>query len=333
MVKNKQKPDPKVTLSIVVPVFNESPNLDYLCDRLVEVLSKLNITYEIILINDGSSDDTLQKALKCKSVYPQIVIIDLARNFGKEIALTAGLDYSRGEAVIPIDADLQDPPELIEKLLAKWYEGYDVVCATRKKRLGESWFKRFTASGFYKTISKLSTVSIPENTGDFRLLDRKVVDAIKLLPERTRFMKGLFAWVGYRQTTIYFERKPRFAGQTKWNYWKLWNFALDGITGFSSIPLKVWSYLGIFIALISIIYAIYLTLRTIIFGVDVPGYASLMVSILFLGSVQLIAIGVLGEYLSRIYEETKQRPLYLVREIYDLDHVNSSLQSTTISRY
>ena len=333
MVKNKQKPDPKVTLSIVVPVFNESPNLDYLCDRLVEVLSKLNITYEIILINDGSSDDTLQKALKCKSVYPQIVIIDLARNFGKEIALTAGLDYSRGEAVIPIDADLQDPPELIEKLLAKWYEGYDVVCATRKKRLGESWFKRFTASGFYKTISKLSTVSIPENTGDFRLLDRKVVDAIKLLPERTRFMKGLFAWVGYRQTTIYFERKPRFAGQTKWNYWKLWNFALDGITGFSSIPLKVWSYLGIFIALISIIYAIYLTLRTIIFGVDVPGYASLMVSILFLGSVQLIAIGVLGEYLSRIYEETKQRPLYLVREVYDLDHVNSSLQSTTISRY
>ena len=333
MVKNKQKPDPKVTLSIVVPVFNESPNLDYLCDRLVEVLSKLNITYEIILINDGSSDDTLQKALKCKSVYPQIVIIDLARNFGKEIALTAGLDYSRGEAVIPIDADLQDPPELIEKLLAKWYEGYDVVCATRKKRLGESWFKRFTASGFYKTISKLSTVSIPENTGDFRLLDRKVVDAIKLLPERTRFMKGLFAWVGYRQTTIYFERKPRFAGQTKWNYWKLWNFALDGITGFSSIPLKVWSYLGIFIALLSIIYAAYLTLRTIIFGVDIPGYASLMVSILFLGSVQLIAIGVLGEYMSRIYEETKQRPLYLVREIYDLDHANSSLQSTTISRY
>ena len=332
-MENKQKPDPKVTLSIVVPVFNESPNLDYLCDRLVEVLSKLNITYEIILINDGSSDDTLQKALKCKSVYPQIVIIDLARNFGKEIALTAGLDYSRGEAVIPIDADLQDPPELIEKLLAKWYEGYDVVCATRKKRLGESWFKRLTASGFYKTISKLSTVSIPENTGDFRLLDRKVVDAIKLLPERTRFMKGLFAWVGYRQTTIYFERKPRFAGQTKWNYWKLWNFALDGITGFSSIPLKVWSYLGIFIALLSIIYAAYLTLRTIIFGVDIPGYASLMVSILFLGSVQLIAIGVLGEYMSRIYEETKQRPLYLVREIYDLDYANSSLQSTTINRY
>ena len=329
-MKYDKKPYREVELSIVVPVFNEALNLNYLCERLVQVLSELKTTYEIILINDGSYDDTLKVALECKSIYPQIVIIDLARNFGKEIALTAGLDYSRGKAVIPIDADLQDPPELIEKLLAKWHEGYDVVCATRKKRSGESWLKRFTANGFYKTISKLSTIPIPENTGDFRLLDRKVVEAIKQLPERTRFMKGLFSWVGYRKTTIYFERKPRFAGKTKWNYWKLWNFALDGITAFSTLPLKVWSYLGILIALLSIAYASFLTIRTIIFGIDVPGYASLMVSILFLGSVQLIAIGVLGEYIGRIYEEAKQRPLYLVREIYDLDHINSSLKSTTI---
>ena len=326
-MKCEQKPNMKIELSIVVPVFNEALNLHYLCERLAQVLSPLNTTYEIILINDGSRDDTLKVALECKSIYPQVVIIDLARNFGKEIALSAGLDYARGQAVIPIDADLQDPPELIEQLLAKWHEGYDVVCATRKKRSGESWFKRFTATGFYKTISKLSTIPIPENTGDFRLLDRKVVEAIKQLPERTRFMKGLFAWVGYRQTTIYFEREPRFAGKTKWNYWKLWNFALDGITAFSSIPLKVWSYLGIFIALLSITYAGFLTVRTLIFGIDVPGYASLMVSILFLGSIQLIAIGVLGEYMSRIYEETKQRPLYLVREIYDLDNRNSLLKS------
>ena len=325
-MKCDQKPNMEIELSIVVPVFNEALNLNYLCERLVQVLSQLNTTYEIILINDGSRDDTLKVALECKSIYPQILIIDLARNFGKDIALSAGLDYARGQAVIPIDADLQDPPELIEKLLEKWHEGYDVVCATRKKRSGESWLKRVTATGFYKTISKLSAIPILENTGDFRLLDRKVVEAIRQLPERTRFMKGLFAWVGYRQTTIYFEREPRFAGKTKWNYWKLWNFALDGIIGFSSIPLKVWSYFGLLIAFLSITYAGFLTLRTLIFGIDVPGYASLMVSILFLGGVQLIAIGVLGEYMSRIYEETKQRPLYLVREIYDLD--NSSCDET-----
>ena len=325
-MKCDQKPNMEIELSIVVPVFNEALNLNYLCERLVQVLSQLNTTYEIILINDGSRDDTLKVALECKSIYPQILIIDLARNFGKDIALSAGLDYARGQAVIPIDADLQDPPELIEKLLEKWHEGYDVVCATRKKRSGESWLKRVTANGFYKIISKLSAITILENTGDFRLLDRKVVEAIRQLPERTRFMKGLFAWVGYRQTTIYFEREPRFAGKTKWNYWKLWNFALDGIIGFSSIPLKVWSYFGLLIAFLSITYAGFLTLRTLIFGIDVPGYASLMVSILFLGGVQLIAIGVLGEYMSRIYEETKQRPLYLVREIYDLD--NSSCDET-----
>ncbi|MGD1902720.1 MAG: glycosyltransferase family 2 protein [Geitlerinemataceae cyanobacterium] len=305
-----------IELSIVVPVYNESLNLHHLCERLQTVLDPLAIAYEIVMVNDGSRDDTLQIALECQKRYPAIVAIDLSRNFGKEIAMTAGIDYTRGRAVVPIDADLQDPPELIVAMLDKWREGYDVVCATRNERLGESWMKRFTAAGFYRTISKMSNVPIPANTGDFRLLDRTVVEALKQLPERTRFMKGLFAWVGYRQATIYFDRAPRFAGETTWNYWKLWNFALDGITAFSSLPLKVWSYAGVTVAGLSLIYAILLVIRTIAFGTDVPGYASLMVALLFLGSVQLIAIGVLGEYLGRVYEEVKQRPLYLVRQVY-----------------
>ena len=314
--------DTDIELSIVVPVYNESLNLHHLCERLQGVLLSLNITYEIVLINDGSRDDTLEVARHCQQCYANLVVIDLSRNFGKEIAMTAGIDHARGRALIPIDADLQDPPELIVTMLEKWREGYDVVCATRRERLGEGWLKRFTAAGFYQTISKMSSVPIPANTGDFRLLDRTVVEALKQLPERTRFMKGLFAWVGYRQITIYFDRAPRFAGQTTWNYWKLWNFALDGITAFSSLPLKVWSYLGVSIAICSLLYAIILIIRTLIFGTDVPGYASLMVAVLFLGSIQLIAIGVLGEYLGRVYEEVKQRPLYLIRQMYppkDLD--------------
>jgi len=318
-----------IELSIVVPVYNESLNLHHLCDRLRDVLLPLNITYEIVLINDGSRDDTLDVALNCQQRYANLTVIDLSRNFGKETAMTAGIDYAKGRALIPIDADLQDPPELIVAMLEKWREGYDVVCATRRERLGEGWLKRFTAAGFYQTISKMSSVPIPANTGDFRLLDRTVVEALKQLPERTRFMKGLFAWVGYRQATIYFDRAPRFAGQTTWNYWKLWNFALDGITAFSSLPLKVWSYLGVSIAGCSLLYAIVLIIRTLTFGIDVPGYASLMVAVLFLGSIQLVAIGILGEYLGRVYEEVKQRPLYLVRQIYPANHFES--KSATIN--
>jgi polyisoprenyl-phosphate glycosyltransferase len=315
-----------IDVSIVVPIFNEASNLERLCDRLTQVLDRLEVTYEIVLVNDGSRDDTLQVAAQCQQCYPQIVVIDLSRNFGKEIAMSAGLDYTQGRAVIPIDADLQDPPELIGALIEKWREGFDVVCATRRQRLGESWLKQFTAAGFYRTISRLSSVPIPANTGDFRLLDRTVVDAIKQLPERTRFMKGLFAWVGYRQTTVYFDRAPRLSGQTTWNYWKLWNFALDGITAFSSLPLKVWSYVGVSISILSLAYAVFLTLRTLVSGADVPGYASLMVAVLFLGSVQLIAIGVLGEYLGRIYDEVKQRPLYLVRQVYRTSDHTPSLE-------
>lgn len=312
-----------IDLSIVVPLYNEQDNIDYLIDRVIKAISQLNLPYEIVCVNDGSKDNTLELLIKHHLHNPQIKIVNLSRNFGKEIALSAGIDYAQGAAVIPIDADLQDPPELIGQLVEKWREGYDVVYATRKSRTGESWLKRFTAKYFYKTIGKMSRVPIPPNTGDFRLLDRTVVEALKKMPERTRFMKGLFAWVGYKQTAIFFDREPRFAGKTTWNYWKLWNFALDGIISFSLFPLKIWTYLGLFVSLISLLYASFLVIRTLIFGIEVPGYASLMVAVLFFGGIQLITLGVIGEYLGRVYEEVKRRPLYFVRESYGFDNDQS----------
>lgn len=308
-----------IEISIIVPLYNEEENIDYLFTRLLSVLNKLETSYEILCINDGSRDDTLKQLINHHYRNPAIKIINLSRNFGKEIALTAGIDYANGSAIIPIDADLQDPPELIEKLVAKWREGYDVVYATRQSRQGETWLKRFTADAFYKTIGKMTKVDIPANTGDFRLLDRKVVEAIKKIPERNRFMKGLFAWVGYKQTSVMFDREPRAAGTTTWNYWKLWNFAIDGITSFSLLPLKIWSYVGLFISFISLLYASFLVIRTLTLGIDVPGYASLMVAILFFGGIQLITLGVIGEYLGRVYEEVKGRPLYFVRESYGFE--------------
>jgi glycosyltransferase involved in cell wall biosynthesis len=302
-------------LSIVIPIYNEEPNIPALLDRLSRCLKDLGLTYEIICVNDGSRDASLVRLTDYRQSDPRLKIIDFSRNFGKEIALTAGLDYAQGRAVIFLDADLQDPPELIGDLVSKWREGFEVVYGTRRSRRGDSFLKRLTAHLFYRTLGKMSPLPIPANTGDFRLLDRRAADALKRLPERTRFMKGLFAWVGYRQTAVYFDREPRFQGQTKWNYWKLWNFALDGIISFSLVPLKIWSYLGLIISLISLVYASFLVLRTLILGIDVPGYASLMVAILFLGGIQLISLGVLGEYLGRVYEEVKARPLYLAREV------------------
>ncbi|NET42223.1 glycosyltransferase family 2 protein [Okeania sp. SIO2B3] len=306
----------KVQLSIVVPCYNEEPNINYLFERLISVLEPLEITYEIVCVNDGSKDNTLKLLVEYHKRNPAIKVVNFSRNFGKEIALTAGIDYTIGDAIIPIDADLQDPPELIGELIAKWQEGYDVVYATRRSRQGESWVKKFTAQSFYRVIQGLTSVKIPPDTGDFRLMDRKVVEALKQLPETNRFMKGLFSWVGYQQTSISYDRDPRFKGQTKWNYWKLWNFAIEGITAFSSQPLKIWSYIGVLISLISFIYASFLVIRTLIFGIDVPGYASLIVAILFLGGMQLLSLGILGEYLGRVHEEVKRRPLYLVRESY-----------------
>lgn len=308
-----------VELSIVVPLYNEEPNIDYLFERILAVLGGMKTTYEIVCVNDGSKDNTLNCLIEHHHRNPAIKVVNLSRNFGKEIALTAGIDHTIGAAVVPIDADLQDPPELIEELVAKWREGYDVVYATRRSRGEEGWLKRFTAKAFYGTIGRMSRIPIPSNTGDFRLLDRRVVDALKQMPERTRFMKGLFAWVGFKQTSVFFDRPQRYKGTTKWNYWRLWNFAIDGITSFSFLPLKIWSYVGVTISLVSFLYATFLLLRTLVFGIDLPGYASIMVAILFLGGIQLLTLGIIGEYLGRVYEEVKGRPLYLIRESYGFD--------------
>ena len=305
-----------VLLSIIVPMYNEETNVEEFYRRIKTSLDEIDPSWEVICINDGSSDSTLLRLVTLHKTDARIKVINFSRNFGKEIALTAGLDKAAGQVVVPIDADLQDPPELIKELLDKWREGYDIVNATRRIRHGESWFKRFTAEKFYRWINRISDVEIPENTGDFRLLSRPVVEAIKLLPERSRFMKGLFAWVGFRQATVYYDRHPRYAGKTKWNYWRLWNFAIEGITSFSTIPLKIWSYFGFVLAFFSFLYALFLVIRTLMFGKDWPGYASTMVVILFIGGIQLISLGVIGEYLGRVFTEVKKRPLYLVENSY-----------------
>jgi glycosyltransferase involved in cell wall biosynthesis len=309
----------EVDLSIVAPMYNEENNIDYFFNKLLSILNNLNMSYEIICVNDGSSDNTLEELLKFRQNNPLIKIINFSRNFGKEIALTAGLRYSCGKAVIPIDADLQDPPELIERLIAKWRENYDVVYAVRGKRYGETLIKRLTANLFYRFINRFSETPIPKNTGDFRLLDRRVVEVLNRIPERTRFMKGLFAWVGFRQTGLSYERQPRHLGKSKWSFWKLWNFAIDGITLFSTAGLKFWSYVGMVISILSFIYALFLISLVLIFGRDVPGYASIMVAILFLGGLQLISLGIIGEYLGRVYAEVKHRPLYIISDWYGFE--------------
>jgi glycosyltransferase involved in cell wall biosynthesis len=302
-------------ISIVVPMHNEEANIEPFFSRFEALFSKLGVSYEIVCVNDGSTDGTLELLRKYQENDSHIRLIDLSRNFGKEVALSAGLDHCSGDVVIPIDADLQDPPELIPEMLARWREGYDMVYATRRSRQGESAVKRTTANLFYRLLGRISEVEIPRNTGDFRLMDRRVVDALRLMPERNRFMKGLFAWVGFKQTAIYYDRDPRLAGETSWNYLRLWRLAVDGITSFSAAPLKVWSYLGLILSLTALFYAAYLVIRVWVQGIDVPGYASMMVVILFMGGMQLITLGIIGEYLGRIFTEVKGRPLYLIREM------------------
>ncbi|MGH7933132.1 MAG: glycosyltransferase family 2 protein [Candidatus Binataceae bacterium] len=305
---------PAVEFSIIVPVHNETGGLPTFFARLIPVLERLRTSFEIICVDDGSTDDSLARLLELRERITALKVLSLSRNFGKDVALSAGFDYARGAAVVPIDADLQDPPELIEQMVAKWRDGYDVVYATRSRRGGESWFKRLTARYFYRVFDRITDIPIPHDTGDFRLLDRRVVDVLVKLPERSRFMKGLFAWVGFRQTAVVFEREGRHEGETKWSYWRLWNFALDAVTSFSSLPLKIWSYIGAIISALAFFYAIFLLVYKLVLGIDVPGYASLMVVVLFFGGVQLITLGIVGEYLARVYNEVKGRPLYLVRD-------------------
>lgn len=304
-------------VSLVVPFFQEEEGVDLFYQALAPILDGVpGVRFEVICIDDGSQDGTLPKLIALTEKDERFRVIEFSRNFGKEAALTAGIDAAEGGAVIPFDADLQDPPELIPLLIQQWKQGAEVVLACRVDRRVDSLLKRQSAQWFYRLHNCLSGVALPENVGDFRLMDRTVVEALKTLPERQRFMKGLFAWVGYRTVTVDYTRRQRTAGKTKFSGWKLWNFAMEGLTSFSTLPLKVWIYVGVSGALITFLYAVYIVMRTLICGIDVPGYASLLVAILFLGSLQLISIGVLGEYIGRIYMETKQRPMYLVRRYY-----------------
>jgi len=307
----------KKTLSVISPFYNEELGVEAFFVRLSAVHAEIADRYdlEVIAVNDGSKDNTLSELTRVQPLYPFLTIVDLSRNFGKEAALSAGLDFATGDIVVPIDSDLQHPPELILEMVAKWEAGFEVVLAKRVDRDTDRAIQKFSANSFYKLHNYISDIDIPADVGDFRLMDRKVVDALKALPENRRFMKGLFAWVGFKTTTVEYKVEPRLSGVTSFNTWKLWNFALEGITSFSSAPLRVWSYLGGAISLLSFLYAIYLTLKTVVFGIDTPGYASLMVAILFVGGIQLIGIGVLGEYLGRIFVETKRRPVYIVREV------------------
>lgn len=309
----------KITkLSLIVPVFNEAETVRAFVDRVRTVFQRYDaISLEVIFINDGSNDGTLLRLLELQKMFHEICVVDLSRNFGKEAALTAGLDISSGDVVVPIDVDLQDPPELVLEMIEKWREGYDVVVAKRVSRDTDTWFKRKTATWFYRIHNKISKPKIPENVGDFRLMDRSVVDALKTMPESSRFMKGLMAWVGFKTAVVGYKRPERLSGSTKFSNWKLWNFALEGITSFSTSPLRIWTYIGGVVAVTSILFAIYLVFTVFSRGVDLPGYASTMVAVTFLGGLQLMGIGIMGEYLGRTYIESKRRPVYLVKSIYE----------------
>lgn len=302
----------KQCLSVVVPVYNEMEVLQEFHRRLSSVLNALPLDHEVVYVNDGSTDTTLSLLEEIQRGDSTVGIVDLSRNFGKEIALTAGLDHCRGDAAVVIDADLQDPPEVIPELISGWREGYDVVYAKRISRDGETFLKKTTARIFYRVIQAISRFKIPEDTGDFRLLSRRALDALNQLREQHRFMKGLFAWIGFPQKAVPYRRDARFAGETKWNYWRLWNFAIEGITSFTIAPLKLATYFGIMVALGAFVFGSVIIIKTLLYGNDVPGYPSLMVVVLFLGGVQLVAVGIIGEYLGRMFDETKGRPLYLL---------------------
>ena len=307
----------KVFCSVVVPCYNESENVQMFYQRTSKVLDSLDKSWEIIAVNDGSKDDTLEKLLELHHKDNRLKVINLSRNFGKEIALTAGLDHSNGDVTIPIDADLQDPPEFIPELVKKWEEGFDVVYAVRSSRKGESFLKKITSFVFYRIMARFTKFELPRDTGDFRLMDRNVIEKLKEVREYHRFMKGLFTWVGFKQIGVQYDRDPRYAGKTKWNYWKLFNFAIEGITSFSTFPLRIASYLGFLIATLSSILGVVLLVRYITFDSITPGYTSTIVVTLFLGGIQLFFLGVLGEYIGRIFNETKGRPLYIVRDFYE----------------
>lgn len=302
-------------ISIIVPVFNETEVIEHFLRETGAVLEPLQLPFEYVFVDDGSRDNTadlisehLQNGLPGR-------LVGLSRNFGKEAALSAGLEHAKGDVVVIIDADLQDPPQLIPQMIDGWRAGYDVVYGLRVDRSSDTLMKRSSADMFYRVFNRLSNIHMPANAGDFRLIDRVVVNALLRLPERNRFMKGLFAWVGFPAMAVPYERPPRRAGQGKWNYWKLWNFAIDGLTSFTTMPLRVWLYSGALVAALAFAYAVYLVVRVWVYGIDVPGYASLMVGILFFSGLQLLSIGMIGEYIARLFNEAKQRPVYLIQDV------------------
>jgi glycosyltransferase involved in cell wall biosynthesis len=301
-------------LTVVVPAYNEEAVLERFHARLGAVLDALPLDCRVLYVDDGSGDGTWALIEALAAADPRTGALRLSRNFGKEAALTAGLDHVAAGAAVVIDADLQDPPELIPALVERWRAGYDVVYATRSERAGETALKRFTAAAFYRVMERLSHTPLPRDTGDFRLLSRRALDALGQLRERQRFMKGMFAWIGYRQTAVTYQRDPRLAGQTKWNYWRLANLAVEGITSFSTAPLRLATWIGLASALLAFAYGLWVLGKALLYGDPVRGYPTLMLVILFLGGVQLLALGVIGEYLGRNYAESKQRPLYFVEE-------------------
>lgn len=302
-------------ITILIPAYNEEDVLEKLHSRLYQVLNGLKAyDFDILFVNDGSKDRTLEIIKELQRKDRRISYVDLSRNYGKEIAMIAGLDYADGDAVVIIDADLQDPPELIPQMIKCWESGYDDVYAKRRSRLGETWLKKYSANTFYRMLQKLSPIPIQENTGDFRLLDRRCVNALKQLRETQRYTKGMFSWIGYNKKEILFDRDPRAAGQTKWNYLKLMDLAIEGITSFTTIPLRFSSLLGTLISVFAFFYMLVIIFKTVVYGESVQGYPSLMVIILFLGGIQLLSLGIIGEYIGRIFNETKRRPLYFVDE-------------------
>jgi polyisoprenyl-phosphate glycosyltransferase len=319
-VENLERRNCIINISLIVPVYNEFEAIDYFVAEIESALSNVEkVEIEIVFINDGSKDNTLGKILSLPRKKFMLTVIDLSRNFGKEAAISAGLQVAKGNVVIPIDVDLQDPPALIPIMLAKWREGYDIVLAKRSNRDTDTWMKRKFAEWFYSVHNIISDLKLHSNVGDYRLLDRKIVDILNQLPETNRFMKGLYAWAGFTPAIIEYTRMKRSAGDSKFNGWRLWNLGIEAITSFSTAPLRIWTYLGLMVAACSIIFAVIIALRVIIYGVEVSGYASLIVAVTMIGGIQLIGIGILGEYLGRVYMESKRRPIYVIKDTYRIE--------------
>lgn len=316
----------KKLVTILVPAYNEEEVLHLLYDRLVDLMNKnTGYDFEVLLVNDGSKDNTFKIMQELREKDNRFSYLNLSRNYGKETAMIAGLDYCKGDAVVIIDADLQDPPELIPEMIKYWEDGYDDVYAKRKSREGETWLKKFTSKMYYKVLQAFTRIEIQKDTGDFRLLDRRCVEALKSMRENQRYTKGLFSWIGYNKKEILYDRDPRAAGKTKWNYGKLINLSIDGITSFTTSPLRWAAVIGVLISIIGFIYMLYIIIKTIATGIDVPGYASTMVVILFLGGIQLIFLGVIGEYLGRAFNESKHRPLYFIDRYNETKETNEHL--------